>query len=109
MAGYKDTVARAREFCSRYPTTGRNPFRFVLEAFCLPLEVFLRSGFGVMYFHIPKAFVGFLFPFLCMVLVNFGIKFHVSIYPWNMGFIRAYPTVDLPDSWGVLWDDIRRA
>lgn len=108
ISAYRKTVAKAREFHGRYPVRSNNILRWLLEAFCLPLEVFLHNRMGIQYFHLPKAFIGFLFPFICMLLINFGISLHISILPWNLGFVRVYPVLTLPASWQEFWQDFLR-
>jgi hypothetical protein len=68
---------------------------FLLRSFCLTLEVFLHGKIGSRYLTVPKALVGWLFPWICFLLAGFGFGFMPGLHVDSPGLLDFWrPLLD---------------
>lgn len=88
---------KAREHCSReLPPTGL--FAYILDALCLPFQIFLRGRMGRKYFTYPKFLLSSLFFLLCLCLVQFRFETEVYAGPFTPGGFRPIPHIIFPET-----------
>lgn len=97
---------KSREHSSReLPPTGI--LAYVLDALCLPFQMFLRGRMGRKYFTYPKFLISSFFFLICLCLMQFRFETEVYAGPFTPGGFRPIPHIEFPDTFLSFLSNLR--